>query len=82
METLVVSVLGGLSGLAFAWWGVRVMVGLLPRQAIPTELNLTPDLRVLGFAFAASLLTGILCGLDQTSTWSLPRRTRQRSQPA
>ncbi len=63
METLVVSVLGGLAGLMFAWWGVRAMLGLLPKQRIPTELNLTPDLRVLGFAFAASLLTGLICGL-------------------
>ena len=63
METLVVSVLGGITGLLFAWWGVRVMMDLLPKRTIPTELNLTPDLRVLGFAFAASLLTGLICGL-------------------
>ena len=63
METLVVSLLGGITGLLFAWWGVRVMIGLLPKRTIPTELNLTPDLRVLGFAFAASLLTGLICGL-------------------
>jgi predicted permease len=63
VESLVVSVLGGITGLLFAWWGVRVMVGLLPKSAIPTQLNLTPDLRVLGFAFAASLLTGLVCGL-------------------
>jgi predicted permease len=63
METLVVSVLGGIAGLFFAWWGVRAMVGLLPKQRIPVELYLTPDLRVLGFAFAASLLTGLMCGL-------------------
>jgi predicted permease len=63
METVVVSVLGGIAGLLFAWWGVRLMVGMLPRRAIPTELHLTPDLRVLGFAFAASLLTGLVCGL-------------------
>jgi predicted permease len=63
METLVVSVLGGITGLLFAWWGVRVMMDLLPKRTIPTELNLTPDLRVLGFAFGASLLTGLICGL-------------------
>jgi predicted permease len=63
METLVVSVLGGITGLLFAWWGVRVMIGLLPKRTIPTELNLTPDLRVLGFAFAVSVLTGLVCGL-------------------
>ena len=63
IETLVVSVMGGVTGLLFAWWGVRVMMDLLPKRTIPTELNLTPDLRVLGFAFAASLLTGLICGL-------------------
>ena len=63
METVVVGVLGGLCGLAFAWWGVGVMVALLPKRAIPTELHLTPDLRVMGFAFAASLITGLFCGL-------------------
>jgi predicted permease len=63
VETLVVSVLGGIAGLAFAWWGVRVLMGLLPKRAIPIDLNLSPDLRVLGFAFLASLATGLLCGL-------------------
>ncbi len=63
VETLVVSVLGGLTGLLFAWWGVRVLLGLLPKQAIAIDLNLAPDLRVLGFAFLASLVTGLLCGL-------------------
>src|SRR5215831_18398416 len=44
VETVVVSVMGGVAGLLFAWWGVRVMLDLLPKRAIPTELNLTPDL--------------------------------------
>jgi predicted permease len=63
VETVVVSLLGGITGLIFAWWGVRVLMGLLPKRAIPIDLNLTPDLRVLGFAFLASLVTGLLCGL-------------------
>ena len=63
METVVVSTLGGLAGLMFAWWGVRVLLDLMPKRAIPIDLHLTPDLRVAGFAFLASLITGILCGL-------------------
>ncbi len=63
LETLVVSVLGGVAGLVFAWWGVEVLLGLMPKRAIPLDLHLTPDPRVLGFAFLASILTGILCGL-------------------
>jgi predicted permease len=63
LETLVVSVLGGLAGLLFAWWGVQALLGLMPKRAIPLDLYLTPDPRVLGFAFLASLITGIICGL-------------------
>jgi predicted permease len=63
LETVVVSILGGLAGLAFAWWGVEVLLGLMPKRAIPLDLHLTPDLRVAGFAFLASIVTGILCGL-------------------
>jgi predicted permease len=63
VETVVVSLLGGIAGLAFAWWGVGILMGLLPKRAIPIDLNLTPDWRILGFAFLASLITGLLCGL-------------------
>ena len=63
METLVVSVLGGLAGLAFAWWGVRALLDLMPKRTIPIDLHLSPDLRVLAFAFLASLVTGLVCGL-------------------
>src|SRR5215471_12947621 len=63
METLVVSLLGGIAGLLFAWWGVRVLLGLMPKRTIPLDLHLTPDVRVLGFAFVASLVTGLICGL-------------------
>ena len=62
-ETLVVSALGGLAGLLFAWVGIRGLLSLLPKNAIPFDLHLTPDWRILGFAFAASLITGLVCGL-------------------
>jgi predicted permease len=63
METMVVSVLGGLAGLAFAYWGVQVLLNLMPKRMIPLDLHLTPDPRVLGFAFLASVITGLICGL-------------------
>jgi predicted permease len=63
VETMVVSVLGGLAGLAFAYWGVQVLLNLMPKRAIPIDLHLSPDPRVLGFAFLASLITGLICGL-------------------
>ena len=63
METIVVSVLGGIAGLAFAWWGVQVLLQLMPKRSIPIDLHLSPDLRVLAFAFLASLITGLVCGV-------------------
>ncbi|HEY1241756.1 MAG TPA: ABC transporter permease, partial [Bryobacteraceae bacterium] len=63
LETVVVSTMGGVAGLLFAWWGVQALLNLMPKRAIPLDLHLAPDLRVAGFAFLASFLTGIVCGL-------------------
>jgi predicted permease len=63
IETLVVSVLGGLAGLAVAWWGVRVLLTFLPIRNVPIELNLAPDWRLLSFSFGISLAAGLLCGI-------------------
>jgi predicted permease len=62
-EAVILAVIGGLAGLAFAYWSVKVLVGLLPGGTFPINLNLSPDLRLLGFAFAVSLLTGLICGI-------------------
>jgi predicted permease len=58
-ESVVLSLLGGMLGLAFAYWGADAMMSLLSSGSIPVGL----DLRVLGFTAAVSLLTGVLFGL-------------------
>ncbi len=63
VETLLVSLAGGLAGLLFAWWGVRLLVGMMPQRYLPLKLDLTPDWRLMGFAFGVSLVAGIACGL-------------------
>ena len=63
LETLVVSLLGGALGLLIAWAGVAALMTLMPQRAIPLDLHIAPDLRMLGFSFAVSLLTGLVCGL-------------------
>lgn len=63
LETLVVSILGGVVGMAFAWWGVRVLMTFFPKQSIPLDINLSPDLRLLAFSFGISLIAGLVCGL-------------------
>ena len=62
-ESVMLSILGGLAGLAFAYWSVQVLLGLMPKGTFPINLNLSPDLRLLGFSFAVSLLTGLMCGI-------------------
>lgn len=62
-ESITLSVLGGVAALAVAWAGVEVLLSFIPAGAFPIDLNLSPDLRVPGFAFGLSLLSGVLFGL-------------------
>ena len=61
-ESLVLSVFGGLAGLAIAYLGVKLLVTLTFRSAKYVPIDATPSLAVLGFAFAVSLITGMLFG--------------------
>jgi len=72
IESVTLSLLGGLAGLAVAWAGVRVLLGFLPRGGLPVELNLSPDVRLLGFAFGLSLISGLLFGLAPALRASRP----------
>lgn len=64
LEGLLLSFVGALLGLAFAFWGTRWMFALLTRQALaPVTLDLHPDLRVLAFTVAVAVVTAVLFGL-------------------
>ena len=62
VESLIVAVLGGATGLLFAMWSIDAVVafgaGLIPRV-----LEITIDPIALGFALVISLATGLLIGL-------------------
>jgi predicted permease len=62
-EALLLSVLGGIAGLGVAYVGARLMLALAFHSATFTPISATPSLPVLGFAFALSLLTGVLFGV-------------------
>jgi predicted permease len=62
-EGFLLSALGGVLGLIFARWGTDLLLGFLPQGRIPLMLEIKPDLRVLGFTLAVTLLTGLLFGL-------------------
>ncbi|HEX6945162.1 MAG TPA: ADOP family duplicated permease, partial [Casimicrobiaceae bacterium] len=62
VEGLVLSVAGAAIGVLLAWFGVRGIMAWLP-AGLPRVANIGIDLRVLGAATAASVLTGIFFGI-------------------
>ena len=61
-ESLVLSVLGGVLGLAVAYLGVKAIVALAFHNAHYVPIDATPSMPVLAFAFVVSLITGMLFG--------------------
>jgi putative ABC transport system permease protein len=61
-ESLVLSLAGGLLGMTLAYFAMPA-IQRLGAGSIPRVANVTLDLRVLAFALAVSVLTGILFGL-------------------
>jgi predicted permease len=61
-ESVVLSVFGGIAGLAIAFAGVKTIVALAFRGAEYVPIDARPSLPVLLFAFALSLVTGMLFG--------------------
>ncbi len=62
VESVLVSLAGGLAGLALAHWLLPVLVALAPKE-LRSLAGASVDLRVLGFNFVVSLFTGVLFGL-------------------
>src|SRR5215475_11581766 len=63
IESVLLSSLGALLGLLFAYWGTRLLLPLLSQGEIPVRLNLSPDVHTLGFTIVVATLTGVLFGL-------------------
>jgi predicted permease len=63
-ESLSLSLAGALLGLAFAYWGSRLLVLLMTQGSqVPVSLDLSPDLRILSVTISVAILTGVLFGL-------------------
>ncbi len=88
-ESLLIALAGGLLGTAAAPLAVRTLIALLPSggfgafsgSANGTALHANVDLRLLLFAFAASVTAGVLSGLApawQTGRRSLVSALRER----
>lgn len=62
LESLVLSVAGGLVGLVLASVALRVGVKLLP-ETLPRLNEIGLDWPVIGFALGLAVMTGVICGL-------------------
>lgn len=92
MESVVLAVMGGIAGLVVAVGASRLLLALAFHTARYLPMDTTPSLPVLGFAFALSLLTGIVFGTAPAwfATHTHPiealrgagRSTRDTSSPA
>jgi putative ABC transport system permease protein len=60
-ESLVLSLIGGLLGVATAWVGLRLLVVLAPPWLSLVQ-NIDIDMRVLAFSLIVSLLSGLVFG--------------------
>jgi predicted permease len=58
-ESLLLSLAGGIAGCILAWWTMRALQGV----ELPVTVDLSVDYRVLAFAMALSLVTGVAFGL-------------------
>ena len=63
VESILLSLAGGLAGLAIAAAGAPIVLSFFINPDLPSPVSTLPDLRILGFTFALATATGILFGL-------------------
>ncbi len=61
-ESALLAVFGGLVGVGLSWWGSRLLLLMASDGSGPLAVDVTPNLRVLGFTFAASVLCAVVFG--------------------
>jgi macrolide transport system ATP-binding/permease protein len=74
-ESVLLASMGGLLGLAVSYFGAHALLMLAFPDQHNMPVNAAPSLMVIGFAFALSLVTGVLFGLA-------PALMAARTQPA
>jgi predicted permease len=63
VESLLLSLTGGIVGIVLAVWIDRTLIGFLPQGTTPLTISSMPDGRILLFALGVTLATGLLFGL-------------------
>jgi macrolide transport system ATP-binding/permease protein len=66
-ESVMLAMMGGIAGSVLAFWSFEALSNFvtshLPHGTPQIALNLTPDLRVLGYALFLTVITGLVSGL-------------------
>jgi predicted permease len=62
-ESALLALLGGLVGVAFSWWGSRLLLVMASDGPDALPLDVTPDLRILGFTLGVSVLCAVVFGI-------------------
>jgi putative ABC transport system permease protein len=70
-ESLVLAAAGGTFGALSSVWILEGILAMVPRNTLPSEADPRLSLPVLLFAFAATILCGVLCGSVQA--WQASR---------
>ena len=73
-ESVLLSLLGGLAGIAIAFWTKNILWSLRP-PFLPDGITVSLDARVLGFGLLVSLVTGLLFGLAPAWVTTKPELT-------
>jgi putative ABC transport system permease protein len=71
IESAVLAVIGGLSGLGMAWWATRVLLAATSMD-LPRASEVAFDGRVLLFALGMTTTSAVLCGI--VPAWEAARR--------
>jgi predicted permease len=73
-ESLTLALMGGVLGVALAWFLLRAIVALIPPYSLPSEADLHLNLPILLFTLVTTILAGVFCGCApawQTARWNL-----------
>lgn len=62
-ESALLALTGGAIGVAFAWWGGRLLLVMASGGPDPLPLDVTPNLRILGFTVLVSMICAIGFGV-------------------
>ena len=62
-ESVLLALAGGALGVGLAYWASAILLAFMSGGRNPIVLHVTPNLRVLAFTAAVSMLTGVLFGL-------------------